>query len=85
LTRTLSITPQRGLAINAADPKYVNGHDDVTAGGLIGRAAWIDKISHRLNHFGAALDPHAARRSEIAQSRARARRRRSRAVMIARG
>jgi len=40
--------------------KYVNGHDDIAAGAVIGRAAWIEKITERLNHLGGSLDPHAA-------------------------
>jgi cystathionine beta-lyase/cystathionine gamma-synthase len=38
----------------------VNGHDDIAAGAVIGRAAWIEKITRRLNHLGGSLDPHAA-------------------------
>ncbi len=40
--------------------KYMNGHDDIAAGAVIGRAEWIKKITHRLNHLGGSLDPHAA-------------------------
>lgn len=40
--------------------KYLNGHDDIAAGAVIGRAAWIEKITQRLNHLGGSLDPHAA-------------------------
>lgn len=40
--------------------KYMNGHDDVAAGAVIGSAAWIEKITQRLNHLGGSLDPHAA-------------------------
>src|SRR5262249_12077653 len=40
--------------------KYMNGHDDIAAGAVIGRADWIRKITHRLNHLGGSLDPHAA-------------------------
>jgi cystathionine beta-lyase/cystathionine gamma-synthase len=40
--------------------KYLNGHDDIAAGAVIGRADWVQKITHRLNHFGGSLDPHAA-------------------------
>lgn len=38
----------------------MNGHDDIAAGAVIGRGHWIEKITHRLNHFGGSLDPHAA-------------------------
>jgi cystathionine beta-lyase/cystathionine gamma-synthase len=40
--------------------KYMNGHDDIAAGAVIGRAEWIEKITRRLNHLGGSLDPHAA-------------------------
>jgi cystathionine beta-lyase/cystathionine gamma-synthase len=40
--------------------KYMNGHDDIAAGAVIGRADWIKKITHRLNHLGGSLDPHTA-------------------------
>src|SRR5262245_49034573 len=31
--------------------KYLNGHDDIAAGAVIGSAVWIKKITHRLNHL----------------------------------
>ncbi|HET9533494.1 MAG TPA: aminotransferase class I/II-fold pyridoxal phosphate-dependent enzyme [Blastocatellia bacterium] len=40
--------------------KYLNGHSDIVAGAVIGRAGLIEKINHRLNHLGGSLDPHAA-------------------------
>ena len=39
--------------------KYLNGHSDIVAGALIGRAELITKITHKLNHLGGTLDPHA--------------------------
>jgi cystathionine beta-lyase/cystathionine gamma-synthase len=39
--------------------KYLNGHSDLVAGAVIGRAALIEKIRHKLNHLGGSLDPHA--------------------------
>ncbi len=39
--------------------KYLNGHSDIVAGAVIGRADLIKKITHKLNHLGATLDPHA--------------------------
>jgi cystathionine beta-lyase/cystathionine gamma-synthase len=39
--------------------KYLNGHSDLVAGAIIGRAALIEKIRYKLNHLGGALDPHA--------------------------
>ena len=40
--------------------KYLNGHSDIAAGAIIGRADLVEKITHRLNHLGGSLDPHAA-------------------------
>jgi cystathionine beta-lyase/cystathionine gamma-synthase len=40
--------------------KYLNGHSDIVAGAVIGSREWIDRITHRLNHLGGSLDPHAA-------------------------
>ena len=39
--------------------KYLNGHTDIVAGAVIGSAELVSKITHKLNHLGAALDPHA--------------------------
>jgi cystathionine beta-lyase/cystathionine gamma-synthase len=39
--------------------KYLNGHSDIVAGAIIGRADLIETINRRLGHFGASLDPHA--------------------------
>ncbi len=40
--------------------KYLNGHSDIVAGAVIGRADLLKKITHKLNHLGGSLDPHAA-------------------------
>jgi cystathionine beta-lyase/cystathionine gamma-synthase len=40
--------------------KYLNGHSDIVAGAVIGRADLIKKTALRLNHLGGSLDPHAA-------------------------
>jgi cystathionine beta-lyase/cystathionine gamma-synthase len=40
--------------------KYLNGHSDIVAGAVIGRAELVTKITHKLNHLGGSLDPHAA-------------------------
>jgi cystathionine beta-lyase/cystathionine gamma-synthase len=40
--------------------KYLNGHSDIVAGAAVGRADLIEKITHKLNHLGGAMDPHAA-------------------------
>jgi len=39
--------------------KYLNGHSDIVAGAIIGRADLITKILPKLNHLGGSLDPHA--------------------------
>ena len=39
--------------------KYLNGHSDIVAGAVIGRADLIQKVTHKLNHLGGSLDPHA--------------------------
>jgi cystathionine beta-lyase/cystathionine gamma-synthase len=39
--------------------KYLNGHADIVAGAVIGRADLIDAIKHKLDHLGGTLDPHA--------------------------
>jgi cystathionine beta-lyase/cystathionine gamma-synthase len=39
--------------------KYLNGHSDIVAGAVIGRADLVMKVRHKLNHLGGALDPHA--------------------------
>jgi cystathionine beta-lyase/cystathionine gamma-synthase len=38
--------------------KYLNGHSDIVAGAVIGKAPLIDKITQKLNHLGGSLDPH---------------------------
>ncbi len=47
------------LSLHSAT-KFLNGHSDLVAGVCIGRADLIDRITHRLNHLGGSLDPHAA-------------------------
>lgn len=39
--------------------KYLNGHSDIVAGAVIGSATLVESITHRLNHLGGPLDPHA--------------------------
>jgi cystathionine beta-lyase/cystathionine gamma-synthase len=39
--------------------KYLNGHSDIVAGAVIGKAALVDRVKKRLDHFGGSLDPHA--------------------------
>lgn len=39
--------------------KYLNGHSDIVAGAVIGRADLVEEVTHKLNHLGGSLDPHA--------------------------
>jgi cystathionine beta-lyase/cystathionine gamma-synthase len=39
--------------------KYLNGHSDIVAGAVIGRAELIRKVKDRLDILGGSLDPHA--------------------------
>jgi len=39
--------------------KYLNGHSDIVAGCVIGSQKIVEKVTHRLNHLGGCLDPHA--------------------------
>jgi cystathionine beta-lyase/cystathionine gamma-synthase len=47
------------LCLHSAS-KYLNGHADIVAGAVAGRAEAIERIRHRANHLGGSLDPHAA-------------------------
>jgi cystathionine beta-lyase/cystathionine gamma-synthase len=47
------------LCIHSAT-KYLNGHADIVAGAIAGSAALIERIRHKLNLLGGALDAHAA-------------------------
>ena len=38
--------------------KYLNGHSDIVAGAVIGRADLVERFTHKLNHLGGTLDPH---------------------------
>jgi cystathionine beta-lyase/cystathionine gamma-synthase len=40
--------------------KYLNGHSDIVAGAAVGRADLIERVTHKLNHLGGSMDPHAA-------------------------
>jgi len=40
--------------------KYLNGHSDVVAGCVLGDEERVQRVRRTLNHFGGALDPHAA-------------------------
>ena len=39
--------------------KYLNGHSDIVAGAIIGKASHIENVKHHLDHLGGSLDPHA--------------------------
>jgi cystathionine beta-lyase/cystathionine gamma-synthase len=39
--------------------KYLNGHSDLVAGVVTGRAALVGAIKRQLDHLGGSLDPHA--------------------------
>jgi len=39
--------------------KYLNGHSDIVAGAVIGKSDLIERVTHKLNHLGGSLDPHA--------------------------
>jgi len=47
------------LCIHSAT-KYLNGHADIVAGAVAGSAALIERVRHKLNLLGGALDAHAA-------------------------
>jgi cystathionine beta-lyase/cystathionine gamma-synthase len=40
--------------------KFLNGHSDIVGGAIAGSADTIERITHRLNHLGGSMDPHAA-------------------------
>lgn len=39
--------------------KYLNGHSDIVAGAVMGSGALVERVKHKLDHFGGSLDPHA--------------------------
>jgi cystathionine gamma-synthase/cystathionine gamma-lyase/cystathionine beta-lyase len=39
--------------------KYLNGHSDLVAGVVAGKARTIERVKRKLDHLGASLDPHA--------------------------
>ncbi len=46
------------LSLHSAT-KYLNGHSDIVAGAVIGRAELVERVRRKLNHLGGTLDPHA--------------------------
>jgi cystathionine beta-lyase/cystathionine gamma-synthase len=52
--------PEHGFDLSLHScTKYLNGHSDIVAGAVIGRAALVERVKHRLDHLGGSLDPHA--------------------------
>lgn len=52
--------PERGFDLSLHScTKYLNGHTDLVAGAVIGSADLIKRVTHKLNHLGGTLDPHA--------------------------
>lgn len=47
------------LSLHSAT-KYLNGHADIVGGAVAGGRETIERIRHKLNHFGGCMDPHAA-------------------------
>ena len=39
--------------------KYLNGHSDIVAGAVIGRAELVERVKETLGRLGGTLDPHA--------------------------
>jgi cystathionine beta-lyase/cystathionine gamma-synthase len=46
------------LVVHSAT-KYLNGHSDIVAGAVAGRAGLVGPVKHKLDHLGGSLDPHA--------------------------
>jgi len=46
------------LVVHSAT-KYLNGHSDIVAGVVAGKAALVQAAKHKLDHLGGSLDPHA--------------------------
>jgi cystathionine beta-lyase/cystathionine gamma-synthase len=46
------------LVVHSAT-KYLNGHSDIVAGAVTGRAPLVTAVKRKLDHLGGALDPHA--------------------------
>jgi len=52
--------PEHGFDLSLHScTKYLNGHSDIVAGAIIGRADLVDGAKHKLDHLGGSLDPHA--------------------------
>lgn len=52
--------PEHGFDLSLhSGTKYLNGHSDIVAGAVIGRAELVERVKRRLDHLGGSLDPHA--------------------------
>jgi cystathionine beta-lyase/cystathionine gamma-synthase len=52
--------PEHGFDLTLhSGTKYLNGHSDIVAGALVGRAELVTAARRKLAHLGASLDPHA--------------------------
>lgn len=52
--------PEHGFDLSLhSGTKYLNGHSDIVAGAVIGRADLVERVKRRLDHLGGSLDPHA--------------------------
>jgi cystathionine beta-lyase/cystathionine gamma-synthase len=47
------------LVVHSAT-KYLNGHSDIVGGAVAGSRELIARVTHRMNHLGGTMDPHAA-------------------------
>jgi len=53
--------PEHGFDLSLHScTKYLNGHSDLVAGAVIGRADLVQKVKMKLDHLGGTLDPHTA-------------------------
>jgi len=52
--------PEHGFDLSLHScTKYLNGHSDLVAGAVVGRAELVERVRRKLNHLGGTLDPHA--------------------------
>lgn len=52
--------PEHGFDLSLHScTKYLNGHSDIVAGAVMGRAALVERTKLLLDHLGGSLDPHA--------------------------
>lgn len=53
--------PEHGFDLSLhSGTKYLNGHNDLVAGAVIGRGGLVEQIKRGLDLLGGSLDPHAA-------------------------